>query len=73
MFLKTLLAALGCLAAWIMLLPIFVLVGVTALLLYTIVCELGALVVGGKAGSLDLDAARATARRICQGYEVSGL
>jgi hypothetical protein len=72
MFLKTLLATFGCLAAW-MLLPIFVLVGVTALLLYTIVCELGTLLVGGSAGSLDLEAARATARRICQGYEVSGL
>jgi hypothetical protein len=71
MFVKSLLAAPGYLAVWILLLPIFVLAGV-AVLLYTILCELGALLIGGSAGSLDLDTARATARRICQGYEVSG-
>ena len=69
MSLKALFFSIGCVAAWILLLPMLVLAGGLTLLAYAIVAELTALVTGNPPNSLDSSAARATARRMCWGYD----
>jgi hypothetical protein len=66
MILKTFLTALGCLFAWLLLIPIL-LIGGCALLLYALLSELGSLATGGAESTLDAATARRIARDICFG------
>jgi hypothetical protein len=65
---KTILFTLGCVMVWFVLLPAFVFGGGIALLSYAVIAELGALVTGKPAKTLDTSAAREIARRVCGGY-----
>jgi len=64
---KNVVSYLGCVAAWVILLPAFV-VGAMALLVYAVFCELGESFVGGHAKTLDNSTARELARRMCLGH-----
>jgi hypothetical protein len=64
MILKIVLGALGCLLAWLLLLPILLLGG-CVLLLVALLAELGALIAGGADSTLDAASARRIARDIC--------
>jgi uncharacterized membrane protein len=66
MMLKTLITALGCLFAWLLLMPIL-LVGGCAVLLYALLSELGSMTTGGDESTLDAATARKIARDICFG------
>ena len=62
---KAILFSLGCLLAWFVLLPVAVIGGGTALLLYAILAELAVLITGQSSEAPDAAAARAIARRMC--------
>jgi hypothetical protein len=64
---KAVLIALGCLLAWLVLLPLLVIGGGVTLLAYAILAELGALILGDSAKALDTADAREIARRMCGG------
>jgi hypothetical protein len=68
MFLKAILCSLGCLVAWLLLLPIFVIGGGSVVILYAALSELAAILTGSAGNSLDPIAAREIARRICLGH-----
>jgi hypothetical protein len=68
MFLKAILPWLGCLIAWFLLLPIFVIGGGSVVILYAALSEFGAILTGSAGNSLDPITAREMARRICLGY-----
>jgi hypothetical protein len=70
MLLKALLSSLGCVLAWLFVLPTLAFVGGAALFLYAIVAELGAQMLGSRLKPLDPSAAREIARRICMGRTV---
>jgi hypothetical protein len=69
MFLKAILSSLGCLIAWLLLLPVFVIGGAALVILYAVLSEFGAILVGNAGKSLDPTTAREIARRICLGGE----
>ena len=69
MFLKAILFSLGCLIAWFVLLPVLVIGGGIALFAYATFAELGALLTGSPARTLDTTVARDIARTMCgSGY-----
>ena len=68
MSLKYVLFSLGCLLAWFVLLPLLVIVGGIALLVYAVIAELGAVLAGNPGTALDTSAAREIARRVCGDY-----
>jgi hypothetical protein len=70
MFLKAILLALGCLLAWLVLLPLLVIGGGAALFAYAIFAEFGAMFLGNTGTTVDPAAAREIARRMCGGYGV---
>lgn len=70
MFLKAILLALGCLLAWLVLLPLLVIGGGVALFAYAIFAEFGASFLGHTGTTVDATAAREIARRMCSGYGV---
>ena len=72
MNLKALFFPLGCVAAWILLLPMLVMAGGLTLLAYAVFAELKAFVTGNHGSSFDTSAARSIARRMCWGYGAEG-
>jgi len=58
-------------AAWLLLLPVFVIGGGAILFVYAALSELGAFLTGSSTNSLDPTTAREIARRICLGYGVT--
>jgi hypothetical protein len=68
MLIKALLSSLGCLLAWVFLLPVFALVGGAGLFLYATLAEIGSLFTGRTVKTIDPSTARENARRICMGY-----
>jgi hypothetical protein len=72
MLVKALLSSVGCVLAWLFLLPALAFVGGAALFLYAIVAEVSAQVMGNKLKPLDPSTAREIARRICTGRSVAG-
>jgi hypothetical protein len=70
MFLKAILLSLGCLLAWLVLLPLLVIGGGAALFAYAVFAEFGALFLGNTGTTVDPAAAREIARRMCGGYGV---
>jgi hypothetical protein len=67
MSLKAVPFLIGCVIAWFILLPVLVIGGGIALFAYATFAELGALLTGGPARTLDTAAAREIARRMCGG------
>jgi hypothetical protein len=65
---KAVLISLGCLVAWLVLLPLLVIGGGVTLLAYAILAEFGALILGDSAKALNTADAREIARRMCGGY-----
>ena len=65
---KIILISLGCLLAWLVLLPLLVIGGGVTLLAYAILAEFGALILGDSVKALDTADAREIARRMCGGY-----
>ena len=61
---KAFLFSIGCVLAWVVLLPLVVLGGCVALVAYAVFAEVGTLVTG-KSASMDPRAAREMARRVC--------
>jgi hypothetical protein len=70
MFLKTFLLSLGCVLAWLVLLPLLFIGGGVALFAQAIFAEFGALFLGNTGTTVDATAAREIARRMCGGYGV---
>jgi hypothetical protein len=68
---KALLFTLGCVLAWFVLLPVVVIGGGFALLLYAILAELAAFITGKPSKGLDTAVAREIARRMCGGNSVA--
>ena len=68
MSLKTILFSFGCVLAWFILLPTLVIGGGIALFAYAIFAELAAFLTGNPSHTLDGNAAREFARRMCGGY-----
>jgi hypothetical protein len=68
MSMKTLLFSLGCVFAWVVLLPTLVIGGGLALLAHAMLCELVAFVTGHTDASSDASAIREIARRMCGSY-----
>jgi hypothetical protein len=68
---KALLFALGCVLTWFVLLPVVVIVGGFALLLYAILAELAAFITSKPSRGLDTAVAREIARRMCGGNGVA--
>jgi uncharacterized membrane protein YjjB (DUF3815 family) len=56
-----------CAATWLLLLPVCLFGGATALLSYAVVSELGELFAGGTGSVVDSSTAREIARRVCLG------
>lgn len=65
---KPFIFSVGCVLAWLVLLPMLVIGGGIALLAYAIFAELGAVLTGNAFKTLDTSAAREIARRMCGGY-----
>jgi hypothetical protein len=65
MSLKAILFWLGCLLAWFVLLPLFLIAGGALLCGYAVLAELGAIFMGVPSNTLDKSAAREIARRMC--------
>ena len=59
---------LGCVATWLVLLPVLAVSGAIALIAYAVVSELSELITGGAEKSLDNSTAREIARRMCLGH-----
>jgi hypothetical protein len=70
MFLKAVFLSFGCLIAWFVLLPTFVVGGGFALFTYAVLAELGAILTGRPSQTLETSVAREMARRLCGGYRV---
>jgi hypothetical protein len=70
MSLKAVLFSLGCVVAWFVLLPLFVIGGGICLFAYAVFAEFVAILTGKPGKTLDTSAARETARRLCGGYGV---
>jgi hypothetical protein len=70
MNIKAFLFSVGCLVTWVVLLPLLVLAGGVALVVYAVFGEVAAAVTGNSAQSLDSSAARDIARSMCSGYAV---
>jgi hypothetical protein len=70
MSLKAILFSLGCVIAWFVLLPMLVIGGGIALFAYATFAELGAVLTGTPARTLDTTAAREIAHKMCGGYLV---
>jgi len=70
MSLKAILLALGCLVAWFVLLPLFLIAGGAILCAYAMLAELGAILMGIPSNTLDKSVAREIARRMCGTYAV---
>jgi hypothetical protein len=70
MSLKAILFALGCLVAWFVLLPLFLIAGGVVLCAYAVFAELGAILIGIPSNTLDTSVAREIARRMCGAYAV---
>jgi len=70
MSLKTILFSFGCVLAWFVLLPLFLIGGGIALFTYAVVAELGAILTGSRDKPLDSSVAREITRRMCGGYGV---
>jgi hypothetical protein len=70
MSLKAVLFSLGCIIAWFVLLPMLVIGGGIALFSCATFAELGALLTGSRARTLDARVAREIAREMCGGYGV---
>jgi hypothetical protein len=70
MSLKAVLFSLGCIIAWFVLLPVLVIAGGIALFSCATFAELGALLTGSSARTLDTRVAREIAREMCGGYGV---
>jgi hypothetical protein len=68
MFSQAIFSSVGCLIAWFIILPIFVVGGGAVLILYALLSELGAILTGRGGNSLEPAEARKIARRICLGY-----
>jgi hypothetical protein len=67
---KAMLLAFGCLIAWFVLLPLFVVCGGFALFTYAVFAELGAFLTGKPSQTLETSVARELARRMCGGYPI---
>jgi hypothetical protein len=70
MSLKALFLSFGCLVAWFVLLPAFVVGGGFALFTYAVLAELGAFLAGKPSQTLETSVAREMAHRMCGGYGV---
>ena len=70
MSVKAILFSLGCLVAWFLLLPLFVIGGGICLLAYAVFAELVAMLTRRPAKTLDTSAAREIAGRLCGRYGV---
>jgi hypothetical protein len=70
MFLKAILLSFGCLIAWFVLLPMFVVGGGFALFTYAVFAELGAFLTGKPSQTLETSVAREMAHRMCGGYHI---
>lgn len=70
MSLKAIFFALGCLVAWFLLMPLFLLAGGVMLCAYAVFAELGSIVMGIPSNTLDTPVAREIARRMCGAYAV---
>jgi hypothetical protein len=58
----------GCTATWFILLPVFVVGGGIALLVYAVFAELGESIVGRTEKIVDSSTVREMARRLCLGH-----
>ncbi|MGB6307761.1 MAG: hypothetical protein WBF89_08195 [Steroidobacteraceae bacterium] len=70
MSLKAIPFTIACVIAWFILLPLLVIGGGIALFAYATFAELGAVLTGSPARTLDTAAAREIARRMCGGHLV---
>jgi hypothetical protein len=70
MSLKAFLFSLGCFIAWFVLLPVLAIGGGIALVAYATFAELGALLIGSPARTLDVAVAREIAHKMCGGHLV---
>lgn len=70
MSVKAILFSLGCLVAWFLLLPVFLIGGGICLLAYAVFAELVAMLTGKPSTTLDTSAAREIAGRLCGRYGV---
>jgi hypothetical protein len=70
MSLKTILFSLGCVLAWLVLMPVLLIGGGIALFAYAALAELGAFPKGSPSKTLDSSVAREIARRMCGAYGV---
>jgi hypothetical protein len=68
---KAVLFTLGCVLAWFVLMPVVVIGGGFALLLYAILAELAAAISGKPGKGMDTAVAREIARRMCGGNGVA--
>jgi len=71
MLVRAIFISLGCLIAWLVVLPTVAILGGAALLLYATLAEITGLLTGSEPRTLDASAIRLTARRICAGAFVS--
>jgi hypothetical protein len=70
MSLKAIFLSFGCLIAWLVLLPTFVVGGGVALFTYAVLAEFGAFLTGKPSQTLETSVAREMARRMCGGYRL---
>ena len=68
---KAVILSFGCLIAWFVLLPAFVIGGGIALFAYAVLAEFGASLTGKPRQALETSVAREMARRMCGGYRVA--
>jgi hypothetical protein len=68
MSVKAILFSLGCLVAWFLLLPLFVMGGGICLLAYAVFAELVAMLSGRPSKTFDTSAARDIVSRLCGRY-----
>jgi hypothetical protein len=67
MLVRAIIISLGCLIAWLVVLPAIAILGGAALFLYATLAEITGLLTGSQPRPLDASAIRLTARRICAG------
>jgi hypothetical protein len=67
MLVRAIFISLGCLIAWVVLLPTMAILGGAALFLYATLAEITGVLTGSEPHTLDASAIRLTARRICAG------
>jgi hypothetical protein len=71
MLLRSVFGTLGCLIAWLVVLPALAVLGGAALFLYATLAEITSLITGKAPRAIDPSAIRSTARRICGSYVFS--